>query len=262
MATDLYAKVPLSVKADSESVFIFPGTTPPSTPLTLIVYFHGKDVTSIRSYLTQPVTDLKSVVETAKETVVLAAPTLTTDAQAGDDFSLKTYLPALAAALQKQNPGVALPDLSKADSFKRIILAAHSGGGKVMLATCQMKSDTEPFAQKITDCWGLDCLYGPLHQNAVPCPADSAKPDAWRIWETNQKTHREVQWATWLNANRNVKFTLYWTTQGGTQTRAENLKKLAARKVLPNVTVEFLPGVDHYGSILTGFARLLPTKGS
>jgi hypothetical protein len=261
MATDLYAKVPLSVRADSESAFCFPGATVPVVPLTLIVYFHGMDAPSIGWYLKQKVSDLKSVVENASATVVLAAPSLTRDAQAGDDFALKTYLPALGAALKQKYPDLTLPDLGQAGSYTKIILAAHSGGGKVMLATAQKKADNDGFTQKIAECWGFDCLYGPLEQNAVTVPASDAADDAWQKWELKQHNHRELQWATWLGANGGVKFFLYWTDQGGTKTRSENLKKLAGRKGLTNVTVEYLPGINHFGAIHAGFEKRLPKKG-
>ena len=100
-----------------------------------------------------------------------------------------------------------------------------------------------------------------LGENAVPCPK-SGDPDAWKTWEKNQVKHRELLWANWLNTNRAVEFTLFWTTPGGTQTRSENLQKLSARKILDNVTVQFLPGLTHPESILEGFNRLLPKKGS
>ena len=259
MAFDYYATVPLSMRADSESVIIYRGDVPTSS-LTLIVYFHGISVRSMRWYLQQKEYDLKQVVDLAQESVVLVAPSLSSDAQAGDDFTLKSYLPSLAAALQKANPDASLPDISKVGNIKKLILAAHSGGGKVMLATAQKKSDQEPFAQLISECWGFDCLYGPKEQNAVAVPAATTSVAAWQQWQVKQHHHRELQWAEWLEANSSVKFWLYYTSQGGTETRSNNLKELGNRKGLNKVVVEYLPGVTHPGAVLTGFGKRLPQK--
>ncbi len=259
MASDFYATVPLSVRADSESVIIFRGEVPTSS-ITLIVYLHGMGVPSMRWYLQQKEYDLKKVVDSAQESMVLVAPSLTSDSQAGDDFGLKTYLPSLAAALRKANPDAKLPDLSNAGNIKKIILAAHSGGGKIMLATALKKNDQDPFTQLISECWGFDCLYGPKEQNAVAVPGGNASEAAWQQWQVKQHHHRELQWAGWLEANSSVKFWLYYTSQGGTETRSTNLSKLSDRKGLSTVVVEYLPGVTHPAAVLAGFGKRLPPK--
>src|SRR5262249_8976508 len=152
---------------------------------------------------------------------ILIVPTLTNEARGGklggDDSdtvpsaALKWYLPLVSSELQKKNPSPAIPDFGDAGKVNKIILAAHSGGGKVMLALARMKGAGDDHADRITECWGFDSLYGHPPGNVLstpsPVPGPKASQEQWTTWETKHRAHREMLWADWL-AGGKVEFYL------------------------------------------------------
>jgi hypothetical protein len=253
----------------------FPDGFKSSDKANLIVYFHGTDQSSIKDYLTaQTEHDLRAELDAASPTksVVLIAPTLSTDARGGKlggedqdlipSDGLQWYLPLVYQELQKKKPKLAIPDFSKADSINQIVLAAHSGGGKVMLALARTIGGNDDFAKKITELWGFDCVYGQGHG---PRSIPSATPDLkasqkdWIDWESKHRSHREMLWAEWASKNT-PNFFLYCASGpkgGGTKVRSTNLKNLATRKNLSNVDVTFDAAVSHDGIVRPRFAERL-----
>jgi hypothetical protein len=120
----------------------------------------------------------------------------------------------------------------------------------------------DAFADKFTELWGFDCLYGQAHgprsiPKAVPGPKASQKD--WTAWETTHRSHREMLWAAWAGKTT-AKFFLYCASGpkgGGTQVRSTNLDALATRRNLSNVDVAFDPAASHDGIIRPRFAERL-----
>src|SRR5262249_38099638 len=143
----------------------------------------------------------------------------------------------------------------------KLVLAAHSGGGKVMLALARSKG-SDDYAAKLAECWGFDCLYGqpPGHplSNATPAPSLSAGQQDWTAWETKNKAHREMVWAEWLGSKNGVPFYLYCATGaegGGTGTRSTNLDKLATRRSIGKAHVIFDGTASHDGILRPRFGE-------
>lgn len=236
----------------------------------IILFLHGIKQTSIQDYLTQTDHDLRAVLDSPSpvKQAILIAPTLSTDARGGklggDDSdtvpagALKWYLPLVSGELQKKSPNPPIPDFSTPGKVGKIVLAAHSGGGKVMLALARTKGGGDGYADKIVECWGFDCLYGqpggPL-SNPQAAPGPKATQPSWTTWETKNKAHREMLWADWLGSN-GVEFYLYCATGplgGGTGTRSTNLDKLAKRRSLSNVHITFDATASHNGILTPRF---------
>ena len=276
MSTDYFLdKIDLQNGAKTLTAVCLPSNFKAGAKADLIVYFHGTNQTSIKDYLTtQTEHDLRAELDATQPTraVVLIAPTLSGDARGGklggDDQDtvpsdgLQWYLPLVSQELQKQKPSPAIPDFSKADNVHQIVLAAHSGGGKVMLALARAMGSGDAFADKVTELWGFDCLYGQAHgplSIATAVPGRKASPKDWNAWQTKHRSHREMLWAAWASKNT-AKFFLYCASGpkgGGTQVRSTNLDTLATNGNLSNVKVTFDPAASHDGIVRPRFAERL-----
>jgi hypothetical protein len=275
MATEYYLdNIDLKNGAKTLTAVCVPNGYTAGAQANIILYLHGTDQTSIQDYLKQRVHDLRAVLDSPSpvKQAILIAPTLTKAAQGGklggDDSdsvpsgALKWYLPLVSTELQKKSPNPPITDFGTPGKVGKIILAAHSGGGKVMLALARTKGASDDYADKIAECWGFDCLYGqaggPLsNPHAAPDPKDSQP--SWTTWETANNAHREVLWADWLGSN-GVEFYLYCATGkqgGGTGTRSTNLDKLAKRRSLSNVHITFDGTASHDGLLKPRFLERL-----
>ncbi|HAO32896.1 MAG TPA: hypothetical protein PLP22_01570 [Candidatus Competibacter sp.] len=239
----------------------------------LILFLHGTGQTSIRDYFRQTDHDLRSVLDGSNpvKQVILIAPTLSQGAQGGNlggeeadtipAAALQWYLPLVSKELQKQNPNPPIPEFDDPGKINGIVLAAHSGGGKVMLALARTRG-ADQYADRITECWGFDCLYGQasgLLSTPTPAPDLKAPQPQWTVWESKHKAHRETLWANWLR-DSGVAFHLYCasgTRGGGTATRSTNLDKLAKRRNLTKVHVTFDSSATHEGITKPRFAERL-----
>ncbi len=165
--------------------------------------------------------------------------------------------------LEKQSPSPAIADFSDPGKVNKIVLAAHSGGGKIMLALARTKGTGDNYADKIAECWGFDCVYGQptghVLSNPGVAPDVKASQKEWTAWETKYSAHREMLWADWLRGNA-VEFFLYCATGpkgGGTTTRSTNLDKLSKRRSLSNVHITFDGAATHDGLVRPRFAERL-----
>ncbi|MBK7541142.1 MAG: hypothetical protein IPP10_05025 [Candidatus Competibacteraceae bacterium] len=240
----------------------------------IILFLHGTGQTSIRDYLQQPEHDLQTVLDSPNpvKQVILIAPTLSKSAQGGNlggdeadtipKNALQWYLPLVSAELQKQKPNPSIPEFDTPDKVSKIILAAHSGGGKVMLALARTRG-ADKYADKIVECWGFDCLYGQANgplSTPAPAPEPKAPQPKWTAWESKQKAHREMLWANWLRDNSSVEFFLYCASGprgGGTATRSTNLDKLTQRRTLTQAHIIFDKSATHDGIIKPRFTERL-----
>jgi hypothetical protein len=168
----------------------------------------------------------------------------------------------VSAELQKQSPNPPITDFGTAGKVGKIVLAAHSGGGKVMLALARTKGEGD-YADKIVECWGFDSLYGHPRGHVLSTPTAAPDPKAaqgtWTTWETKSKAHREMLWADWLGSNA-IEFFLVCATGpkgGGTVTRSTNLDKLAKRRSLSNVHITFDSTASHDGLLKPRFLERL-----
>jgi len=189
----------------------------------LIVYFHGHKIPSgltlkgtISEYWRRPRPFLlREAVNDNGKNVVLVAPTLGPYSQAGkltSPNSFDLYVDGILQVLAKSGPyagGNFMPVVGN------IVLACHSGGGKVMRRLVQM---THRYSNKIRECWGFDCLY------------DSCDAAVWRQWALG---------------NPNLKLFVYY--RGSTRDHSEDLRGNGEPKIPrpANVTVEGSSAPSH-----------------
>lgn len=189
----------------------------------LIVYFHGHKIPSglstrgtISEYWKRPRPFLlREAVNDSGKNVVLVAPTLGIYSQAGkltSPNSFDMYVDGILQVLAKSGPyagGNFMPVVGN------IVLACHSGGGKVMRRLVQM---THRYSNKIRECWGFDCLY------------DSCDAAVWRQWALG---------------NSNLKLFVYY--RGSTRDYSEDLRGNEGPKIPrpANVTVEGSSAPSH-----------------
>ena len=229
---------------------------------SIILFLHGTGQTSIRDYFQQTDHDLRPVLDGSNpvKQVILIAPTLSPGAQGGilggdeadtvPSNALQGYLPLVSAELQKKKPNPPIPEFDDPSKVGTIILAAHSGGGKVMLALARTRG-ADKYADKIVECWGFDCLYGQAHgvlSTPTPAPDPKAPQPQWTAWESTHRAHREMLWANWLRDNSGIEFFLYCASGplgGGTATRSTNLDKLVKRRNLTKARIIFDASATH-----------------
>src|SRR5262249_23570616 len=151
------------------------------------------------------------------------------------------------------------------------ILACHSGGGKVMLDLARSKGGKDEFANKIVECWGIDCVYGqpgPKHKGDTPLPGSFREPapepsdseEKWNASKTKHYAGRELLWIQWLNAKisgPSVEFFLDWTDEGGTEVRSTNMEKMIKKYAVSNAHIRHRPGLTHDGAVKPVFGERL-----
>jgi pimeloyl-ACP methyl ester carboxylesterase len=276
MATDYYLdNIDLKNGAKPLTAVCVPNGFKAGEKANIILFLHGTGQTSIRDYFQQTDHDLRASLDgpSPVKQVILIAPTLSKGAQGGNlggdeadtipSNALQWYLPLVSAELKKQKPNPPIPEFDDPAKIGKIVLAAHSGGGKVMLALARTRG-ADKYADKIVECWGFDCLYGHAsgpRSTPTPAPNLKAPQPQWAAWESAQKAHRETLWANWLRDSR-VEFYLYCASGprgGGTAIRSTNLDKLAKRRNLTKVRVVFDSSATHDGIIKPRFEERLQT---
>jgi hypothetical protein len=223
----------------------------PESQVNVLVYLHGhkrEDLVrgSIEDILAAPGYKFRDQIAKTGKNFVLVAPTLGTKAQSGDLMTsggAETYLGVVMKALSMGGPHSTTPDVGN------IVVAAHSGAGLTLLAILQQAS--MDFRKKITECWGFDCLYG------IGDPVPAPQPPQYKTTGTTAKLDQRnaflKAFSTWEKAQATkaiekqlydltgfCKFFVYWTQQGGTQTRTKNLD-LLAKRYYPFNSVEVSP---------------------
>jgi hypothetical protein len=204
----------------------FPDGYVPGPNLDLIVYFHGlldrcggSGSDTVEKYWTNPYFRLRELVNAGKKNVVLVVPHLVSMDKTGSKLGMD-FTDFLSKVL-----GV-VGDRIRTDPFnwvghmgvRRVILAAHSGGGLTMLRWAQ--TDVH-----VDECWGFDSMY--------------QAPEEW------------VDWAA-----QGGKYFLFWTDEGGINTAhygsnvtvmngilnaTKGPKAAKAALARPNIVVEYTP---------------------
>lgn len=136
---------------------------------------------------------------------VLVTPTLGPKSGSGwltSTTGLERYLDAVLATLRSHHPAFS----ASRPNLGQIVLACHSGGGRVML---DIASGSGAYNNRIKECWGFDCLYN--------------KGD-------------ESRWAGWARTHPASSLFVHYGA-GGTRDKSMTLAGLAKKQRLANVTV-------------------------
>lgn len=154
-------------KVQSKTAIFAPSGFDVKKPSDLIVYFHGHkgghpgletDIKDYLNYKKKAFFNLRELIEESGRNIILAAPTLGPLSQSGqltkkqnrfDEF-INRVVASVNEYIIKQR------SLSVRFTPSRIILAAHSGGGKPLLEIMQSKND---FVKKVNEIWGFDSWY-------------------------------------------------------------------------------------------------------
>jgi hypothetical protein len=110
-------------------------------------------------------------------------------------------------------------------TVKNLVLACHSGGGRVMLALAnRMITDPKPtVAGALRECWGFDCLY-----DTVPPPIpdiESINPLTKAKWTLTDflPSGCEQAWRSFARSSTSSKIYMHWWER---KIRNKNLDKL------------------------------------
>ena len=136
---------------------------------------------------------------------VLVAPTLGPKSGSGwltSVTGLERYLDAVLATLRTHHPAF----IASPPTMGQIVLACHSGGGRVML---DIATAAGAYNNRIKECWGFDCLYN--------------KGD-------------EGRWVSWARTHPTSSLFVHYG-DGGTRDRSIVLAGLAKKKHQTNVTI-------------------------
>jgi hypothetical protein len=172
-----------SKAAPMTAVFSPPNYKPGGT-VDLIVYFHGQHIEASGTFVSKMTiedyfkhADFSPLLTNVKDActgtnprnLLLVAPTLNPSAEAGAlaTKGMDWYLGEVLDGCLKHGPH---QGRSAVPTVKNLILACHSGGGKVMLEAAEQAAGTrtpggnkQGFGSALQECWGFDCLY-----DAVP----------------------------------------------------------------------------------------------
>jgi hypothetical protein len=179
--------------ARSTALFVPAGFAPCAAP-DVIVYLFGHGCPPMDRYLADPRFPLREATNAAGEdataSLILVAPTLGSEAQAGDlvDKGLDWFLgEVLSAGGSFPVPGGATP------GFGKVVVAAHSGGGRAARALAMKGSS-------VAEYWLFDALYAPSPWG----PTDKTDPAHRRPLE-----HPDAVEEEWLHVLRGQSVKLY-----------------------------------------------------
>jgi len=163
-------------------IFI-PEAYSPQPTVDLILYLHGfkTDVPGSDALIAEywdkkyPEFGVREEIHDSGMNVILVAPTLALQAEAGDlvrGHGLDAYLDKVLAALKAYGPFK-----NQTPTLGNLILAAHSGAGVYMRL---LATSTNHAAGAVRECWGFDSLY------------NSSDVAPWRRWAKGDPQTRRL----------------------------------------------------------------------
>jgi hypothetical protein len=224
----IFPAIKLEGGAPSKTAIYFPDKYQSTNKLDMIVYLHGLYVTDIETYLQKPHYQLREVVEKSGKNLVFVAPQLGASCESGRlSTAPDDYLKEVIQEIVKQGTAASTSsttststDSSKSTtptlSLNKLILAAHSGGGRVML---EMGGALSTFKSNLKECWGFDSMY-------QPTVYDKAK----KIIEN--------EWVQFANNNSGVKLYFYYYAGDTSGTRQHSTKLKSLLPGMPQVQFE------------------------
>jgi hypothetical protein len=121
----------------------------------------------------------------------------------------------------KAMTGVYFPDGYPGDKKLDLILYLHGHDAPPINEYWKQKQF------KLRECWGFDCLYHPSNN-----PFKKEEP-------TDNTSDTEENWFYWAQLNPQAKLFVYYTDQGGTKTRSENLGRFVKNDPRFNINLGF-----------------------
>jgi hypothetical protein len=176
----LYLPIPLNVpgvETQSTGVFV-PANFRAGPTVDLVVFLRGYDVnrpkkaTSVREYWNSPQHPvlksflLREEINKSGKNIILVAPTLGPFAEPGklnDKDGVQEFFDAVLDGLGRNGPHAGL---AHRPTIRRLILAAHSGGGELLRRLAEILGKDDAYKDKLKACWGFDCLYGVKDKDA------------------------------------------------------------------------------------------------
>jgi len=207
----LYFSVDLKIPGAPARTGVFvPKGFKPGVGVDVVLWLHGwKDPSLAAPAIEQywnaarfPHFALREAVAASGRNLVLIAPTLGPTSQPGaliTPGALDAYLAQVLAGLRAQGPW---RDAPAAPVLQNLVLACHSGGGKVMR---ELAGGRDRAAALVRECWGFDCTYS------------SADPGFWSKFGKSRP---------------GAKVAIYYIAGSKTATFAEALKKVAPANVM------------------------------
>src|SRR5262249_11932484 len=214
--------------ATAKTGVYFPDGFPYNQNLDLILYLHGHGAPPIDEYWTKKKFLLREEVNDGNKRLALVAPTLGPRSESGSltSLGLDWYLDQVIEGIVQHAPEKV--GQSATMSVDNIFLACHSGGGEPMRKLAwEAGSFVRKYGGKIRECWGFDCLYHPSNN-----PVKKEAP-------TENTSDTEENWFYWAQLNPQAKLFVYYTDQGGTKIRAQNLERFVKNDPRFNINLGF-----------------------
>lgn len=212
-AQTIYVSIPLGSEGGAPPLtgIYWPPGFQPEAQVDVVLYLHGfksgnASRSAIDTYwnrLRNPHHPLREALSATRKDVVLVAPTLGPQSQAGrltERGGLDWYIGQVMAALASHGPH---RERGLTPQLGSLILASHSGGG-LRMRTLALGSDRA--ALRIRECWGFDCTYN---------------------------VGDDTLWARWARSRQGARVFIYYLPNTPT---ARLAKSLAAQQA-PNVFV-------------------------
>jgi hypothetical protein len=176
---------------------------------------HGRDLPIDRYWnaAEKPMFAFRELLNASGRNFILVAPTLGPFSQAGTlmtNSGFTAFINQVVAAIAQHST---IYSGQPAPTVRSIILACHSGGGKIMRRIARIANN--PFTALIRECWGFDCTYG---------------------------GRREEEWYDWANSNPDKSLYLF-SRPGSTANNAALIQH--GRVPLPNIILAPSQTADH-----------------
>jgi hypothetical protein len=265
----LYLPIPLDVPkvADPATGVFVPAGYRAGPTVDLVVFLRGYDIhrpnpaTAVAEYWNGPEhAVLKSFLfreemNKSRKNVILVVPALGPQSEAGklaEEGGPQAFLDGVLDGLWKRGPHAGL---AKRPTIRRLILAAHSGGGVPLRRMAQILGADVEYKDKLKACWGFDSIYGVKDRDADFWSEWAAKHPGTAVTMYYIATHKDVGKDPKRPVGLDNPFDHRQAT--GTTVPAEDLERVAKERKLGNVTVVRESTVGHTDVPLAHLAELL-----
>lgn len=165
------------------SVYLPPKHRKESTTLNVILWLHGFYVRGSQFLFKSDPSSLRETILKSGKDVVLVAPWLGDKETRDDGVDLSDdvggakwaegYLDDVLKALAPFHTSSSL-------KISKLVIACHSGGGKVMRKLVETLGSHQ---SELQECWGFDCLYGPTDKSGNSIFSSHDDPaNSWYNW--------------------------------------------------------------------------------
>jgi hypothetical protein len=185
----LYLPIDLGIaRVDAQTTGVFvPAGYRAGKTIDLVLFLRGYDIkrpnsaTAVSEYWNSPNHPilksfmLREEVNKSGKNVILVVPTLGPVSDFGklkDEGGVQAFLDQILDGLWRNGPHAGQ---AERPTIRRLILAAHSGGGVPLRRLAQVLGNDAAYKDRLKECWGFDSIYGVRDKDA----------DFWADWASS-----------------------------------------------------------------------------